>query len=83
MSPPDRLTCEEVFRHLDDYLDRELDPAELQRVREHLDTCTNCAAEYRFDETVLRHVRERLARVHAPDGLLDAIRARLGEANEP
>jgi mycothiol system anti-sigma-R factor len=82
MSRLDRLTCEEMFRRLDDYLDRELTPAEMQQVKDHLENCARCASEYRFDETVLRQVRERLARVQAPAGLLDAIRARLGESPE-
>ena len=77
MSPDDRLPCEEVFRRLDDYLDRELTAGEMEQVRQHLEQCAVCAAEYRFDDTVLRHVRERLSRVQAPDGLLAAIRTRL------
>jgi mycothiol system anti-sigma-R factor len=77
MSPSDRLPCEEVFRRLDDYLDRELTPAEMEQVREHLEQCAVCAGEYRFDDTVLRHVRERLSRVQAPAGLLDSIRRRV------
>lgn len=77
MTRLDRLTCEDMFRRLDDFLDRELSAAEMEQVRQHLDNCARCASEYRFDESVLRQVRERLARVQAPPGLLDAIRARL------
>ncbi|MEO6461951.1 MAG: zf-HC2 domain-containing protein [Candidatus Eisenbacteria bacterium] len=77
MSPSDPLPCEEVFRRLDDYLDRELTPAEMEQVKEHLERCAVCAGEFRFDETVLRLVRARLSRVQAPPGLLGAIRARL------
>lgn len=77
MSPSHRLPCEEVFRRLDDYLDRELSPAEMELVREHLEQCAACTGEYRFDETVLRLVRERLSRVQAPAGLLEAIRVKL------
>lgn len=77
MSPHDRLPCEEVFRRLDDYLDRELSSAEMEQVRAHLEQCAVCAGEYRFDETVLLHVRERMSRVRAPAGLLDSIRRRV------
>ena len=73
----DRLTCEEMFRRLDDYLDRALTPAEIRRVEAHLENCARCASEYRFDATVLESVRNRLARVQAPAGLLDRIRRRL------
>lgn len=82
MSRLDRLTCEEMFRRLDDFLDRELTPAEMQQVKEHLENCARCASEYQFDETVLRQVRERLARVQAPPGLLDSIRARLEKPSD-
>lgn len=80
---PDRLTCEEVFRHLDDFLDRELTAAEMVQVREHLEHCAGCAGEYQFDETVLRHVRERLSRAQVPAGLLDSIRDRLQRREDP
>lgn len=82
MTRLDRLTCEEMFRRLDDFLDRELTASEMQQVKEHLDNCARCASEYQFDETVLKQVRQRLARVQAPPGLLDAIRARLGDVSE-
>jgi Putative zinc-finger len=36
MAPIDRYTCEETIRRLDDYLDRELTPHEMQLVKEHL-----------------------------------------------
>ena len=34
--PLDRMSCEEAFRRLDDYLDRELSPDEMRQVEEHL-----------------------------------------------
>ena len=77
MAGPEFLSCEETFRRLDDYLDRELSPDEMEAVRRHLERCAICAAEYRFDETVLRQVREKIAHVKAPPGLLDAIRQRI------
>ena len=32
----DRYTCEEVVRRLDDYVDRELSPREMQLMRQHI-----------------------------------------------
>ena len=79
---PDRRTCEELFRRLDDFLDRELDPHEMKRVREHLEVCTVCAGEYAFEESVLRNVREKLRRISAPPDLLEKIRRKLHETRD-
>ena len=76
---PDRLTCEEMFRRLDDYLDRELSPAELARVESHLANCARCASEYDFDATVIERIRATVTRVQAPPSLLERIRLKLGE----
>lgn len=80
MNRPDRLTCEQLFRRLDDFLDRELDAHEMALVREHLETCAVCAAEYAFEESVLRNVREKLRRISAPADLMDKISRKIAEA---
>lgn len=77
---PDRLNCEELFRRLDDYVDRELVEAEAELVRQHLETCVVCAAEYTFETSMLQGVREKLRRIHAPEGLLERITRRIREA---
>ena len=69
MSQLDRYTCEEMFRRLDDYVDRELGPAESRRVEEHLATCSACAAEYAFEAHVLSELRVKLRRVAVPASL--------------
>lgn len=73
MSPLDRYTCEEVFRRMDDYLDRELAPSEVDRVRAHLETCVACASEYRFEDTLLRDLKSKLRRVAVPSDLRSRI----------
>jgi anti-sigma factor (TIGR02949 family) len=80
MSPLDRLTCEEMFRRLDDYVDRELAPAEVVRVREHLETCAACADEYAFHTAMLEEVRGRLRRIDVPADLLSRALARIATA---
>jgi anti-sigma factor (TIGR02949 family) len=80
MSPVDRLSCEELFRRLDDYLDRELDEHEAKLVREHLETCAVCAAEFAFEASVLKNVREKLGRIKAPPGLMAKISKKIAEA---
>ncbi len=84
MQPLDRLTCEEVFNRLDDYLDRELTAEEMRLVREHLETCAACAGEHRFESTVLNGVREKLQRLAVPADLMARIAARIAadEARE-
>jgi anti-sigma factor (TIGR02949 family) len=76
---PDRYTCEEAFRRLDDYVDRELSAAEQQRVAVHLETCAMCAEEYVFEASLLRMVRERLARIAAPTSLRARVAALLAD----
>lgn len=51
---------------MDEYLDRELAPQEVERVRAHLETCLACASEYRFEDMLLRDVRWKLRRVAMP-----------------
>ena len=81
MNVPDRLTCEEVFARLDDYVDRELSGEEMRLVEEHCALCDVCARDYRFEAGVLAAVRERLRRLAVPADLMRRIEARI--ANEP
>jgi len=75
-----RYTCEEAFRRLDDYLDRELSAEEMTLVHEHLDICAGCAREFNFEASVLRGVREKLRQIDLPDSLQARILAALGKA---
>ena len=80
MSPLDRYTCEEVFRRMDEYINRELSASETERVRAHLETCAACAGEYAFEEDVLRRVREKLRHVAVPAALRERIEQQLRAA---
>ena len=82
MSLRDRDTCEEVFRRMDDYLDRDLASDELAQVRVHLETCAACASEYDFEKAVLDTVRRKLRRVSIPSELRERIERRLRDARE-
>ena len=73
MSRIDRLSCEELFRKLDDYVDRELSPEDMRLIQEHLKTCAFCTAEYAFEESVLRNVKQKLRRIQAPSDLMSKI----------
>ncbi len=78
----DRYTCEETFRRLDDYLDRELTPGELRRVQAHMEVCAFCAAEFAFEADVLDAVRAKLRRIMAPPSLLERVRRALESAGD-
>jgi anti-sigma factor (TIGR02949 family) len=69
MRPLSRFTCEEAFRRLDDYLDRELSARETALVREHLDICEGCAREFDFEAGVLSGVRAKLRHIEVPADL--------------
>ena len=69
MTTLNRYTCEEAFRRIDDYLDRELSPDETTRVHEHLEMCEGCAREFRFEESLLNGVKRKLRQIDVPDGL--------------
>ena len=69
MTPLNRYTCEEAFRRLDDYLDRELSSEETVLVREHLEICAGCAREFNFEASVLKSVREKLRQIDVPESL--------------
>ena len=79
---PSRLTCEEIFRRLDDYLDRELSAEEMRLVKEHLDTCAQCAREHSFDRRMLDTVREKVQRIEAPQDLKSRIAAAIARAEK-
>lgn len=81
MSAYDRLSCEELVRRLDSYLDRELSEDEVRLVREHLSGCAKCAAEYAFEGSLLRELRAKIQRLQAPAGLLEKISKRIAESD--
>lgn len=74
-----RVTCEEAFRQLDDYLDRELRAGELRLIEEHLKICAACLREFTFERSVLDGVRKKLREVTAPPDLMARIGAALRE----
>lgn len=76
-------TCAQIFQRLDDYLDRELSPAEIARVEEHLQACAVCAAEFAFEDEVLRQVRRKLRQLAVPEDLVARILAQLPSGAAP
>jgi len=82
-------TCLEVFSRLEDYLDRELSADEIRIVEDHLALCEVCASEFRFEESVLSGLKQRVRSGGVPETLkgrvtsmLDRIAAGDGQARE-
>jgi len=73
-----RYTCEEAFRRLDDYLDRELSAEEMTLVREHLEICAGCAREFTFEDSLLRCVKDKLRQIDLPPSLQSRVLGALG-----
>lgn len=65
--------CQEAVKRLDEYLSRELDGTEVDQVRRHLSECKGCFDKFRFEETLLRTIREKAEHVTAPDELRNRI----------
>ncbi len=80
MTTPNQLTCAEVFERLDDYVDRELAPADLREVESHLARCAACADEFAVERDLLMAVRAKLASIRVPADLRARIEARLRQA---
>ncbi len=77
MSPLNRKTCEDAFRLLDDYLDRQLSAEDMRLVEEHLHICDACTREFTFEASVLKGVRQKLGNLSAPPDLISRILAQL------
>jgi anti-sigma factor (TIGR02949 family) len=75
-----RLTCEETFRKLDHYLDRALSEGDVQLVEQHLETCAQCASEYRFEASFVDEMRSKLLGIAIPEGFRAKLLAKLAEA---
>lgn len=77
-----RFTCEEAFRRLDDYLDRELSADEMELVRLHLEICAGCAKEFNFEASTLRNVSAKMRQLDVPAGLLERTLATLSREKQ-
>ncbi len=73
------MDCDEVFDHLDDYIDRELSKEDIARLEAHLHQCAHCAEAAQFEKSVIECIRKKVDRINAPKELLDRVRAALDE----
>ena len=77
-----RKTCEEAFRRLDDFLDRQLGPEETRLVEEHLRVCEACTREFTYEASVLTGLKGKLRQLAAPSELLGRILSQLPPSTE-
>ena len=68
-----KMDCQETFRRLDDYLDRELATGEMAAVEEHLKDCERCSGEFEVERAVLEGIKQKLARLKLSDSVKNRI----------
>jgi Putative zinc-finger len=73
MSAVDRFTCEDVFRRLDDFVDRELSSREMELAREHIEVCAVCAREYDFNSHTLTTIKTKLRRIDVAPEFIERV----------
>lgn len=73
MTGHDHDGCEQVFRNLFPYFDRELSAVEMAEVQRHLADCPPCEEVFQFEGNVLRHVREQAPRDCCPAKAVERI----------
>ena len=70
--------CREVLDRVYEYLDGEMGPGDLTKIRVHLEECGPCLREYDLDEALKALVRRSCCE-QAPSGLRERIMVRITE----
>ena len=76
------MSCKLVRRHLDAFVDGELDPTAQIDFERHLETCVECQEHLAFETSFRRQTREALGRVEAPEHLWGRALRRLDEIDD-
>jgi len=63
------MNCQEALEHLYEYLDRELTPADEQRLRGHLAACSPCHERFDVEQAFLQFIEARCRARGAPPEL--------------
>jgi mycothiol system anti-sigma-R factor len=66
--------CEKTMRQVSVYMDRELNDAEVRKVKAHLDDCPPCDKLFDFQAEMKRLVRKECCTDDAPTRLRDWVR---------
>jgi anti-sigma factor (TIGR02949 family) len=72
-----QIDCQQAKAHLYDYLKRELTPALIAEVRQHIEQCRDCFSCARFEESFLLMLEERRSKESCPKELRAKIIAAL------
>jgi mycothiol system anti-sigma-R factor len=77
---PDDPDCQAVLDRVYEYLDGELGPLDLDKIREHLDDCGPCLQQYDLDVALKALVRRSCGCEPAPIELRERILVRISQA---
>ena len=67
------ITCEDVLKHLVDYLHGEVENDKVAEIEKHLDSCRNCFSRAEFEKALKDRVRDE-AREKAPEALQERLK---------
>ena len=67
------IKCEEVLKHLYDYIDKQLDNASLLKIEEHIELCKYCRRYHDFEVELKNLVKKSCFQKKAPDLLKSRI----------
>lgn len=76
---PHEVPCSEVLEQVYVYLDGEIGPAEIAKIREHLDECGPCLRQYGLDQAVKALVARSCGCDLAPQDLRAKVLTRIRE----
>jgi len=79
---PDDPDCAAVLDRVYEYLDGELGPLDLEKIREHLDDCGPCLQEYDLDVSLKALVRRSCGCESAPADLRERIMITISQARQ-
>ena len=72
------MNCDEVLKHLVEYLDRELDAGTSVEISRHLDGCRGCFSRAEFEKRLKARLRAAGSRA-APERLRERIKKLVDE----
>jgi anti-sigma factor (TIGR02949 family) len=58
MTSPDQMRCEEVIRHILEYLDGEIDDEKRRHIDRHLQECRGCFSRAEFERELKRRIKQ-------------------------
>lgn len=67
MKDPKMMSCHDVIAQLWEYIDDELTPERMQRIRDHLDVCSRCFPQYDFQRAFVTMLKRREWQPVPPD----------------